>query len=56
VRSSIGDISTDLNEPSFYLRRIRFRNDNIFGTQILTNWSMYQLLGIRTSRLGPIGT
>jgi hypothetical protein len=40
-------IATDLKEPTFYLRRIRLRNDNVFGTQVLTNWNMYQLLGIR---------
>jgi len=37
--------TTDLEEASLYLRRIRLRNDNIFGTQILTDWNVYQLLG-----------
>ena len=39
-------IATDLMKPSFYLDRISFKNDSVFGTQILTDWDMYQLLGI----------
>ena len=46
-------IATDLNESSYFLRRIRFKHDNVFGTQVLTNWNMYQLLGIRHP---PTGT
>ena len=46
-------LATDLNEPTFYLRRIRFKQDKVFGTQILTNWNMYQLLGIHRP---PTGT
>ncbi len=40
---------TSLNDPSLYLRSIRVGNDKIFGTQILTGWDMYKLLGIRHS-------
>ena len=40
-------LATDLNEPTFYIRRARFKHDNVFGTQVLTNWNGYQLLGIR---------
>ncbi len=40
-------LATDLNEPTYYIRRAQFKNDNVFGTQILTTWDMYQLLGIR---------
>ncbi len=45
--------STDLKDPSFYIRRARLRNDNVFGTQVLTNWDGYQLLGVRRR---PAGT
>ena len=38
--------STDLGEPSFYLKDFRFRDDDVFGTQILTDWNLYELLGI----------
>ena len=46
-------ISTDLSEPQFYIDRIRFKNDNIFGTQVLTDIDVYQILGIDTP---PEGT
>ena len=44
---------TDLKESSFYIRRVRVRNDNVYGLQILTDWNAYQLLGIRNR---PEGT
>lgn len=40
-------ITTDLQEPTTYLRRLRFGNDDMFGQQVLTNWNGYQLLGIQ---------
>ncbi len=46
-------IATDLNEPTYYIRRARLRQDNVYGTQVLTNWNGYQLLGIRDK---PAGT
>ncbi len=45
-------ISTNLEEPSFFLRRARVRNDRVFGTQILTDWDVYQLLGFERAPLG----
>lgn len=39
--------SANLENASYYVRRFRVRNDSIFGTQILTDWDIYQLLGIR---------
>ncbi len=45
-------IATDLEEPSFYLRRVRVKNDSIFGTQVLTDWNAYELLGIRNRPMG----
>lgn len=40
-------ITTNLEEPTTYIRRLRFRNDQIFGQQVLTNWNGYQLLGLQ---------
>lgn len=40
-------LATDLKDPTFYLRRARIKNDRVYGTQILTDWNAYQLLGIR---------
>jgi len=40
-------IASDLSEPSFFLRNLHIKNDDMFGTQILTDWDLYQLLGIR---------
>jgi hypothetical protein len=39
-------LKTDLTKPSFYLEQISIKNDSVFGTQILTEWDMFQLLGI----------
>ena len=44
---------SNLNDPSLYLKRLRIGNDSVFGTQILTSWDLYQLLGIRNR---PAGT
>ena len=44
--------TTDMNKPSFYLSSIKFKNDQIFGTQVFTEFDGYQLLGID----GPDGT
>jgi hypothetical protein len=46
-------LGTDLNDPTYYIRRARIKNDDIFGTQALTDWSGYELLGIRRK---PAGT
>ncbi len=46
-------ITTDLTEPSFLIRRLRVKNDSVFGLQILTDWDVYQILGIRSR---PEGT
>lgn len=45
-------LATDLDDPSYYIRRAQFRSDNVFGTQILTTWDLYQLLGIRDKPRG----
>jgi hypothetical protein len=46
-------VTADLNEPTFYIRRVQVANDNVFGTQLRTHWSGYDLLGIRNR---PTGT
>ncbi len=43
---------TNLADPSFYLSSIKFKSDRIFGTQVYTDWNIYQALGIQ----GPEGT
>jgi len=40
-------MATDLKDSTYYIRRVRARNDSIFGLQFLTDWNTYQLLGIR---------
>jgi hypothetical protein len=45
--------TTDLNDPSFFLRSVRFKQDNVFGTQIYSDFAAYQLLGIKDR---PAGT
>ena len=46
-------LATDLTQPNFYIDRISFGNDSVFGTQVLTDWNMYQILGIQNP---PSGT
>ena len=46
-------LATDLSKPSFFIDNVRLGNDNIFGTQVLTDLDAYQLFGIRNA---PEGT
>lgn len=39
-------LNTNVDTPSFYITGAQFRNDNIFGTQALVDWNLYQILGI----------
>ena len=39
-------LSTDLQRPNFYVNNFRFRNDRVFGTQLLVGFDAYQLLGV----------
>jgi hypothetical protein len=39
--------ATDLNDPSFILRRIQFDHNSIFGYQIRADFNAFQLLGIK---------
>jgi hypothetical protein len=45
-------MATDLEKPNYYVNSINVRNDRVFGTQILTEFDAYQILGIRN----PNGT
>ena len=38
-------LSTDLNEPTYYIRRARAKYDRVYGMQVLTTWSGYEILG-----------
>ena len=49
-------ITTDLTDSTFYLRQVQLKTDSIFGTQVLTDWDMYQLLGAAGLRNKPAGT
>ncbi len=40
-------LATNLRDPSFYLRSFSLKGDDVFGTQVLTEWDVYQLLKIR---------
>ncbi len=46
-------LSTDLNDSTYYIRRARAKYDRVYGMQILTTWSGYELLGVRKP---PAGT
>lgn len=46
-------LATDLSQPSYYVRRIGFQEDRIFGYQIRTAFDGYQLLGVTQK---PAGT
>ncbi|MGO9115393.1 MAG: hypothetical protein ACLP9L_39785 [Thermoguttaceae bacterium] len=45
--------ATDLNDPTFFLRRVQFKDDGVFGYQLYTDFAAYQLLGIKNR---PVGT
>ncbi len=46
-------ISTDLTDPTYYIRSASIKEDRVYGTQVLTHWSGYELLGLRDK---PAGT
>ncbi|MBX3425693.1 MAG: hypothetical protein KF688_08445 [Pirellulales bacterium] len=46
-------VTTDLEEPSFVIDRVRLGNDNVFGTQVQVDYDAYQLFGMRNA---PAGT
>ena len=42
----------DLNDPTYYIRRVQAAQDNVYGYQFKTTWSGYELLGIRNKPKG----
>ena len=46
-------MATDLRKPSYYLERFAIKNDDVFGTQVLADWDVYQLLNMKNP---PEGT
>jgi len=46
-------MATDLVKPNYYLDSLRLKHDNVFGTQVMADWDLYQLLGIQSP---PEGT
>ena len=49
-------LKTDLTKPSYYLERFAIKNDSVFGTQVLTDWDLYQMLGILNPPSGTAWT
>jgi len=45
-------MSTNLEDSSLYVRRVRLRHDSVFGTQAMVDLNMYQILGLRHPPLG----
>jgi len=45
-------LATNLNKPTYYIEGVTIRNDSVFGNQILADFDMYQLLGIREPLAG----
>ena len=46
-------MAMDPKDSTYYIRRAEVKNDSIFGFQVITEWDMYQLLGIHNR---PAGT
>ncbi|MFM8734334.1 MAG: hypothetical protein ACKOC8_03975 [Pirellulales bacterium] len=40
-------LATNAKKPTFYLNDLQFKNDRIFGNQILTGWDAFQIFGWR---------
>ncbi len=38
-------LSSNARKPTFYINDFQLKNDQIFGTQVLTGWDMFQILG-----------
>jgi len=38
-------LATNAKKPTFYLNDLQVKNDQIFGTQILTSWDAFQVFG-----------
>jgi len=40
-------LATNAKKPTFYINNAQLKNDRIFGTQVLTSWDAFQILGWR---------
>ena len=40
-------LNTDLNDPNYYIERLRLGNDSVLGTQLGVGLDLFQLFGIR---------
>ena len=40
-------LATNAKKPTFYINNLQIKNDQIFGTQVLTSWDAFQVFGIR---------
>ncbi|MFM8291193.1 MAG: hypothetical protein ACKOC4_05770, partial [Planctomycetia bacterium] len=40
-------LATNAKKPTFYINNVQVKNDQIFGTQLLTGWDAFQVLGWR---------
>ena len=40
-------LATNARKPTFYINNAQFKNDQIFGTQLLTSWDAFQVFGWR---------
>ena len=49
-------VTANLDRPSFLLESVSVNNDRVFGTQVLTEWNMYQLLGFQNPPSGTVWT
>jgi hypothetical protein len=46
-------IATDLERPTYYIERLQFKSDTVFGMQVYSEFDAYQLFGIHKP---PAGT
>ncbi|NND98421.1 MAG: LPS-assembly protein LptD [Pirellulaceae bacterium] len=44
--------SATLEYPTFYLTGVKIKDDNTFGTQVLLDWNVFQLLGFENAPKG----
>ncbi len=40
-------LATNAKKPTFYINDLKLKNDQIFGTQVLTSWDVFQVFGVR---------
>src|SRR5581483_10574412 len=39
-------IASDLEKPNYYIENLMFAHDNVFGTQVRSQWDAYQVFGL----------